>query len=441
MPKIKSFNLKYMNTLNRSAAPEIQTIKKLDVIQPAKYILSNGIPVYAINAGTQDIIKIEFIFCAGTFYQQNKLVAQFTNKMLIEGTKKKSANEIADTIDFYGAFIQTDVEKDKAYITLYCLNKHLSNVLPTFEDIIKNATFPVNEFSIYLQNQKQQYIVNSQKVNYVARTKFPCLIFGNNNPYGVCADIDDYNNLQRQSLIDFYKSYYKANKCKIIIAGKINHEHHNLLETYFGKNDWLSNEKIENKNFTIETLPQKKHFIYKEDALQSAIRIGKSIVNKTHPDYMGLQVLNTVLGGYFGSRLMTNIREDKGYTYGIGSGLISFINSGLFFIASEVGTDVCSKAVDEIYKELKLLRTLLISESELNLVKNYLLGTLLRNADGPFALSDRYRGLLEYGLDETYYTAFVETINNITPTTLKELAEKYFSEESMFELIVGKIDK
>ncbi len=429
-----------MNIMNRNTAPEIKAIKKLEVIQPKQYFLKNNIPVYFINAGTQDIIKIEFIFGAGTYYQQNKLVAQFTNKMLIEGTKNQTANEIADKIDFYGAFIQTEVEKDKAYIALYCLNKHLVNVLPTFEEIIKNAAFPENEFDIYLQNQKQLHTINTQKVNYLARLKFPSLVFGDHHPYGVSADIKDYNNLKRQDLIDFYKKHYKANNCKIIIAGKIDEAHFALLENHFGKNDWISEAKIENKTFVIEGSPDKKQFILKDDALQSAIRIGKALVNKTHKDYMGLQVLNTVFGGYFGSRLMTNIREDKGYTYGIGSGIISFINTGLFYITSEVGANVCKKAVDEIYKELKKLRTDLISENELNLVRNYMLGALLRNADGPFALADRFKALLEYDLTEEYYVSFVETINNITPKELQQLAQKYFHEDSMYELIVGKME-
>ncbi len=425
---------------DRKTAPEIQTIKKLDVIQPQKYLLKNNIPVYAINAGEQDIIKIELIFCAGSYYQPKKIVAQFTNRMLIEGTKTRSANEIADIFDFYGAFIQTDVEKDKAFVTLFCLNKHLSNVLPVFEDIIKNPVFPENEFSICIHNRKQQHIINTQKVNYVSRMKFPGLIFGENHPYGTSTETEDYNLLQRQNLIDFHKKYYSADSCKIIIAGKVNEEYYNLLDTHFGGNDWILNHKIEDNSFITKSAEQKKHFILKEDALQSALRIGIMVVNKTHKDYMGLQILNTVLGGYFGSRLMTNIREDKGYTYGIGSAMISFIHSAYFFIASEVGANVCQKAIDEIYKELKLLRTELISENELNLVRNYMLGNLMRNADGPFALSDRFRGLLEYGLNEDYYASYMETINNITPVELRQLAQNYLHEDSMYELIVGKVE-
>jgi zinc protease len=427
-----------MNTADRIKAPQINPIKKLEVIQPILYILGNKIPVYSINAGTQDVIKIDLIFAAGSFFQPRKLVAQFVNKMLIEGTTTLSADAIADMFDYYGAYVHTEVEKDKAYVTLYCLNKHLSHVLPVFEDIIKNAVFPENEFSIYLQNQKQQHIINTQKVNYIARIKFPALLFGEQHPYGAAAETDDFASLKRQHLLQFYESFYKANNCKIIISGKTSEEHIRLLETHFGGSDWISKETIEERSFEITPSSKNKNFILKEDALQSALRIGRLMVNKKHSDYFGLQILNTILGGYFGSRLMNNIREDKGYTYGIGSGLISFLHAGFFYIASEVGTDVCSKAIEEIYKELKILRTDLISDTELNLVRNYMLGNLMRIADGPFALSDRFRGLLEYDLNEDYYISFVDTINNISPAQLLDLAGKYLQEDAMFELVVGK---
>jgi len=429
-----------MNQTDRKTAPAINKIERLELFIPEKIVLKNNIPLYSIHAGTQEIIRIELLFKAGTYYQQQKLIAQFTNKMLTEGTKTRTADQIADTIDFFGAFVQTETEKDNASVTLYCLNKHFEKVIPVFEDIIKNAVFPDKEFSIILQNQKQQHIINSQKVNYIARAKFPSMLFGDSHPYGAFIETADYENLKRESLSEFYKKHYIAENCNIIIAGKVTDTHFRLIENHFGNDDWYSGTKLQDSTFEIKSSKENKAFILKEDAVQSAIRLGKIMVNKTNSDYTGLQILNTILGGYFGSRLMTNIREDKGYTYGIGSAVTSFLRSGMFFIASEVGTDVCRKALDEIYKELKILRTELISEDELQLVRNFMLGSLLRNADGPFLLADRFKSLLEYNMDENYYIAFIDRINNTTPAELRQLAEKYLHEESMFELIVGKVE-
>jgi predicted Zn-dependent peptidase len=182
---------------------------------------------------------------------------------------------------------------------------------------------------------------------------------------------------------------------------------------------------------------QRVHTIEKEGAVQSAIRIGRVLFNKTHPDYLGMQVLNAVLGGYFGSRLMANIREDKGYTYGIGSGLVSMFGGGYFVISTEVGVEVTNAALKEIYYEIDKLQHELVGEDELELVRNYLIGVFLRSTDGPFAIGDRLKGIVGYGLGYEYYERYVETIRTITPEQLRDLANKYLKKEDLIELVVG----
>lgn len=177
-------------------------------------------------------------------------------------------------------------------------------------------------------------------------------------------------------------------------------------------------------------------------AVQSAIRIGKLSINKTHEDFMKLYILNTIFGGYFGSRLMKNIREDKGYTYGIYSMMMSFQQAGVFLIASEVGAEVCNSAVDEIYKELKILNTELIAQDELDLVKKYLAGSVLRSFDGPYQVADRFKSLLKYGIDyRKYYMDLMNTIDSVTSQELLQTSQKYLQASSMLELIVGKAGK
>jgi predicted Zn-dependent peptidase len=181
-----------------------------------------------------------------------------------------------------------------------------------------------------------------------------------------------------------------------------------------------------------------QEIIPRKEVFQSAIRVGKELFNRHHTDYAGMQVLNTVLGGYFGSRLMKNIREDKGYTYGIGSMIISLHHSGYFVIASEVGTGVTKKAVKEVFVEINRLRNELIPENELSLVKNYIMGQIIRMFDGPFATADTIKSILEYGLDFDYYDRTIETIMGITAVELRDLANKYLKPETFTEIIAGK---
>ena len=428
----------HIQPLDRKIAPAFKTVEKIELIQASEKRLRNNIPVYAINAGTQDLIKIEFLFAAGMYQQQMPLQAATVNNMLEEGTSKLSAAQIADAIDYYGAFLETSVSQDNASIILYTLNKHLKATLPIIEQVIKDAVFPQEELETHLINKKQKFFVNNQKVANVARKRFTELLFGEKHPYGINVKETDFEQIQRSHLIDFYKKSYTSSNCKIILAGKVTEDLYKLLNDYFGGNDWNTTDHlVANSNF-IQTTIDKEQLLYKPDALQSAIRIGRVLFNKTHPDFQSLQVLNTVFGGYFGSRLMSNIREDKGYTYGIGSGIASLQNSGYFFISTEVGTEVCKKAIKEIYFEMNRLREILVPETELQLVKNYLLGTFLRSVDGPFAMADRFKGILEYNLNYEYFNKYIATIKAVSASQLRDLANTYFDKASMIELVVGK---
>ncbi len=427
-----------MTSLDRTIPPHFKTVDKIEMIHATEQHLKNKIPVYAVNAGSQELIRIEFIFSAGMYQQDLPLQAATTNAMLEEGTSKMSASEIADAIDYYGAFLGINVEQDHASVVLYTLNKHLKATIPVVEQIIKDAAFPEEELSIHLENKKQKFLVNSQKVANVARKRFTELLFGANHPYGVNVKEQDFDSINSELVKKFYSNYYRANSCKIVIAGKINNDVFSLLDEHFGGNDWLASNNLQKGTIQLDTTKVNEHLILKEDALQSAIRIGKVMFNKTHPDFQSLLVMNTIFGGYFGSRLMSNIREDKGYTYGIGSGMASLQHSGYFFISTEVGADVCKNAIEEIYFEMNRMRTELVSNDELELVKNYLLGTFLRSVDGPFALAERFKGIMQYGLDYDYFDNYLKTVKTISASKIKALANEYFSRESMIELAVGK---
>lgn len=427
-----------MELLDRKTPPLFKTVDKIEMIQATEKRLRNNIPVYAVNAGTQELIKIEFIFSAGMYQQHLPLQATTASAMLEEGTSKLSAAEIADAVDFYGAFLETGVSQDYASVVLYTLNKHMKSTLPVIEQLIKDSIFPQEEIDTHLQNKKQLFLVNNQKVATVARKRFGELLFGEKHPYGINVKEKDFDVINIHHLKDFYNAYYRANSCKIVLAGKVNDDVYTMLDEHFGGNDWLATNDLSRPGTAINSSREHEQLIYKEDAMQSAIRIGKILFNKTHPDYQPMQIVNTILGGYFGSRLMSNIREDKGYTYGIGSGMVSLKHGGYFFISTEVGVDVCKKATDEIYFELKRLRTEVLPEEELQLVKNYMLGTFLRSVDGPFAMAEKFKGIMEYNLGYDYFDRYIATIKAFSASDVMRLATTYLNEDSMIELVVGK---
>lgn len=425
--------------LNRAQAPEFKTIEKVDFIKATETFLDNGLPVYSIDTGSQELTKVELVFNAGMYYQDRSLLAHTTNALLESGTTKYNAQQISENIDFYGSFLELEVGQDFSSISLYALNKYLNESLVYIEEILKNAVYPQSEIDIHLANKKQQFQINSGKVSHLARRKFTELLFGTKHPYGVEVKEQDYDSLKQKDIIDFYKHYYNSKNCFIVVAGCLPKDINTILNKHFGKDNWGNYSASANKNYSITTTTQKKNLIEKKDAIQSAIRIGRVLFNKTHEDYFKFQVLNSVLGGYFGSRLMANIREEKGYTYGIGSGLSSMVHSGYFCISTEVGADVTQPALTEIYKEVKLLREELVSADELESVRNYILGQFLRSVEGPFALAEKFKAVKEFGLDYSYYDKYFKAVQTVTPHELRDLANKYLQEKDLIECVAGRV--
>lgn len=419
----------------RAASPPHFEVSAVPMLQPEYFQLDNGIPVYAINTGTQEVVKIDLIFAAGHVQQQQPLQASLTSKCLVEGTAHYSANEIANLLDDRGAYLRNFSDLDDARLTLYSLNKHLKYLMPVFSEVALQAVFPVTEVATIIEKSKQKFLVNMEKVRYVSQLHFNRLLFGENHPYDTFRTADDYDRINTDVLRSFYAANYATSPFRIIISGRLPANLQTLLNKYFGKHAPVASAVVPDAS-SHDTADSVRH-IQRTNALQSALRIGKIIINKRHPDFMGLMLLNTILGGYFGSRLMTNIREDKGYTYGIGSSLMSVQQAGMLVIASEVGNDIQQKAMDEIFIEIERLRREPVPVGELELVKNYLRGTLLRAADGPFQLSELLRAALDYGFDLSWYNNYIETIKNISANEIQLLAVKYLEPDSFTRLVVG----
>jgi zinc protease len=360
--------------LNRTLPPPYKTIDRIDVEKAVHRKLSNGMDLYSISAGSQEIVKIEFVFRAGMYYQPATLIASSTNNLLEAGTKKYTSSEISEGVDFYGSFLELQVEQDYSTVTIYSLNKYLKDTLVYIEEIIKYPVFPEDEFRIYMANKKQKHMINSQKVSVLARRKFARQLFGKDHPYGIDVEDHDFDRISTAEIRGFFEKFYNSANCTIIASGKLPANLAETLERFFGT-EWRKATQLNGRESKVLGSQEPRQlFIERPDAVQSAIRIGRVLFNKSHPDYCKFQVLNTVFGGYFGSRLMANIREDKGYTYGIGSGVNNLVHSGYFFISTEVGTDVTSAALKEIYHEMKRMREELVDENELETVRNYILG-------------------------------------------------------------------
>jgi len=424
--------------IDRSLQPAIRPVDQVSVMHARRFDLDNGIPVYAITAGFQDLIKLELIFPNKNFDPKNPLINSITNRMMSEGTSKYTSEQLAESIDYYGAFYETDENSDFTSVNLFTLNKHLPETLPFLAAILHDPVFPERELKIMVQNSKQRLTVENEKVSSLARRKFNETIFGKDHPYGHFTQTEDYDVIRREDLAAHHRKKYNASNCTIIISGLVREESIQMLNKFLGqRKDVSPNGGVSQKTPFGSGLPGKFH-LEKENAVQSAFRIGKPFFNRTHADYPGMAVLNTILGGYFGSRLMSNIREDKGYTYGIGSAIVSMSQGGYFFITTEVGAEVTQPAIEETYKEIIRLQQEPVDNEELDMVRNYMTGTFLKSTDGAFQLAERFKSIYLYGLDYSYYDRYLEKIKNIGADEIQSLAVQYLKPESFYQVVVGR---
>ena len=429
-----------MTTLHpdRTQMPKPAGFEKLDLREPETITLDTGLKAFLISDEGQEVTRLDLVFDAGTAFQDTKLQAAAVNDLLAEGTRGHTSFEIAEILDFHGAYTDFFLTKDTAGITLYGLTKYFDRLLPLLAELVTEAVFPEEELAIFLDRRKQEFQVNSQKVRYKASQAFNKLIFGEKSAYGQTLEAADFDQLERDHLFRFYEKYYR--RFFIIVSGKVDGPLLQNLNRVLGTLPQRQENETDTagRQFVLPN-PRQKEFIKKENALQSALRIGSLSIAQTHPDFPGLNLLNTVLGGYFGSRLMRSVREEKGYTYGIYSSLQSHRHATLFGIATEVNARHTRDALNEIEHQMHLLCTRKIGEEELQTVKNYVYGSYLRSFDGPLQVADRFKKSRELGIPFSFYRELLDKMMRLTPDDLFPLAGKYLNPENMKILVVGDV--
>ena len=426
------------NMLDRKTPPPIKDAVdlRLELKPYTKYILDNGVEVYAIDAGAEEVLQLEMVFFAGDWYEGQNGIAAATNFLLKNGSSNRTAYEINEHFDYFGSYLNRNCYNETSNIILHCLTKHLHELLPVMRELITDATFPQHELDIYKQNMKQRLEVNLKKCEVVANRQIDEYLYGHDHPYGKYSTLETYDALDRDAIMSFYERYYGRGRCVIFVAGIIPSDIHHQLNQHFGQLP-LNKEALPEIQYPVTPSTQKKNRIINDpEGLQGAVRIARPFPNRHHPDYKQAMVLNTLLGGFFGSRLMDNIREDKGYTYGIYSYLQNHIGDSAWVISTEAGRDVCEDTIKEVYHEMKRLREEEIPEDEMMMVKNYLMGTILGDLDGPFQIIGRWKNIILNGLDEQYFYETLTTIRDISPEALNALAQKYLREEDFYELVV-----
>jgi zinc protease len=421
--------------LDRTQAPAFNTIQSRKLPAIENEILANNIPLFTAGFANQDVVKLELVFNAGSGYEAKDGISALFSKMLLGGTTTLSSSEIMEGFDQYGAFIEISSRVERLHIVLYGLQKYLEKYLILICDVIKNSTFPKEEIEVQRKIALQNLKLNLEKSTYLASSSFKSQIFGDYNPYGKVLNSDHLKSVQRDDLVTFYDENIKNKAFKVFLSGKIGENEKNEVRKYLGQ---IAYEKRDELNLDFDGFTANKILIEKKDKMQSTLRLGRPLFERTHPDFFKMILTNTALGGYFGSRLMKNIREDKGYTYGISSNITPMKEFGYLTIGTDVVKENTLDTLAEIKKEISILQSIEMEEDELETIKNYMCGSYAGSLTTAFEVMDMHINRILSELPDSYYDNFLDKIKGVTTKDVLEMSQKYLSLEEMTEVIVGE---
>lgn len=424
--------------IDRAKAPKIHPIKKIQTPNFKEVILNNGTPVYIVRDGSQELIKLDIVFEGGRHREQYRTQSKAHASLMKDGTSSKNSDEISSYIDFYGASYSTKSSLDYSTVSLFCLTKHFDKLLPVISDILHNPTFPKEEIQKFINNAQHKLNLSLAKNDIMAYRELGALIFGKDDVYGYNSSIQDFDQITQSSLLEYHSNMLNQHPCTIFIAGSFDEDL--ILQQLNKELSFLSQKKQTPIEYHCQNTSSEafgRNVFPSKNKHQVSLRIGKKFGNRRHPEYTKMAFLNNVLGGFFGSRLMRNIREEKGYTYNIFSDIDCMKMDGYFYIHTELDKKHLDSCIDEIYLELDRLKQDLIPNNELEMNRNYILGNMLHGIDGPFNSIRLIKSIILNGRKVSDAEKSFNQIVDMSSTELRDLAQRYFHQEEMVEVVIG----
>ena len=412
-------------------------IPDVATLQPEVYTLANGRPMYYFHSKATDLVKLDFLFEAGSAYQRHALCAKAANKVFPLASKGRSTAEVAEFLDYRGIIVEKSIDTYQSGLTVYMLRKYAEESLPLFRALMTEPAFGEEDFEVWREGCRQENKAAEQKTSAMARRHFYRALFGEKHPLGRFASVADAEALTRAEVLDFHRRMYGLGDMTIVAAGGVDDGLLSAIDECFGHEPAgaVGRHDVAQPVF----VPQRMRVEHRmEGAAQTTLRIGR-VLPLLWDDYKYAQgmLLTMVLGGYFGSRLMSNLREDKGFTYGIYARTQVYRGCIVFYITTDVATACADEAESEIIKEVETLRHEAIPEAELDLVRNTLAGDFVRSVDGIFERSARYCDMLGTDVTEVLTSNLDEAIKKTTATQLMELAQQLFCADDLVKVRCG----
>lgn len=422
--------------LDRTQEPEIKPIAEVQLQKPRRYSLSNGIPVFIVDNENLDLIHFIFQLNVGILHEKQKHIALFTYALLKQSSKDYSSTEVADLLDYYGAHFTVSETLGGTKFTLSVPKANVTRVLPIIYDFMAEPLYKEDNLQVY-KNLKIKDLEYSSKKSDVRNTQLMLhAMFGDAHTAGQFSTRDNLNAITIPQMQTFHAQTFCAENMAIYMAGNLDAELEHCVGELFQKMPrGVAMVTPLNLQLPADTTPVISEEI--PGSVQSSITLCQASMGYLDADRKDFSILSTITGGYFGSRLMQNLREKNGYTYGISSGSVYFGNQSLFIISSDVNVDDTRAAVDACFFELERLQQERVPEEELDAVRSYMIGDQLRDVENAVSYLKKFAYWNQFGLDESEFQTLIQRIRTISSEDIQCLAKKYFDYNKFTQVIVG----
>ncbi len=426
-----------MTSINRAIPPKIQPIEAFSMAKPRQEELPNGIPAFFFDNPYLDLIHILLQVRTGSMYQLEKHVCNFAFTLLRESSARFSSQEMSEKLDYYGTNVTVNVGLECVQIIISVPKNNMAKILPMVADFITFPEYRAENLRIMQDKEIKNLAYNVQKTDYCSwRIMWREMLGGLFPAVSKFATAETINALTTSQLKDFHQQYFCAENVTLFVTGNLDEPMKEII-----RKSWSSIPhgapaprlpeipmSVNAGQLFYEPMP---------NVMQSSIVLCSLSTGYNDNDRTAFSVLNTLTGGYFSSRLMQNLRERQGLTYGVSSSSTYFGNQSVFAISSDVNADRTQEALNACFEELQRLQDELVSDEELNMVKNYLAGIQLRAVDTTVNAMQKFAYWHRFGLDEIEMYRYLSEIKKVTPEEIFRLAKKYFSYNNFTRIVVG----
>lgn len=421
--------------LTRAIQPQTRVFEKFHMTPPEKVTAPCGVPMYVIPGEKQEVVRIDLLFNSGAYNQTAPLQASSAAVLASEATRRYSSARMSELVDYYGGWLQRAVYMHASLYTLYVPKRNYLKLLPLLIEIFSAPRFSRRDLALYKERGKAEYRQLNERVDFLAAKSLRRQLY-TSHPYGATATADDFGHITIPLLKEYHERHCTQKNCTALLSGCIDD---NTVARTAAALALLPERDAESAEKALFPEEDGIRFTHdpKDEALQCSVRIGSRMNEADAAEYPLIGLVNTMLGGYFGSRLMKNIREEKGYTYSIGSSITTLRYATSITIAAQCDLKYAASLIKEVFAEINRLKETPAGAEEIKSVKQYILGEMNRIFDNRFTFADACLSMLINGRPLDYLNRKAEAINSATAAQIIETAQKYLHPGQMHTAVAG----